>query len=1305
MHATCCAAHFGVLLGGKTGLEHPELQALEMDSLAFIDTDAANLRSLRRVSLVQARDHVLERIGSPYESEGLDDEDSENEPEAEGEGEGEFSIDRKFKSSAKREEREQAAPDPVSLAMCQDLLTVDNEASLMWLMEEQTLCTLLRLSHILTTYPITCLVGGWSHLPLLSLAGKLLAGSSGGELNLLHGVSVEALEQQLLQKMQPLPSKRKLHKQKAQKKSDGSGLRLVAVNELDFPAQAPEAFLAREQRRFFRLGAGGMEEPTKTFLEDEEDEQKRLVVICRSPSSLEDLVARCGFLRQTLVATFHILPPAALQQVALVYLGNKLTSKIDLSALPKLHKKLLNKSMARAGRSSVKKGRGTTTDDGKIWQQAMFIPLARIVEMVHLRIRDVVSAEVGQDYALDFCCAVRFSGFVQAIARLAMHFRTLQVHRGTMHESVLSRLKALDKFVLEVEAKYRSNRVSLRLLAEEARRLLDRTARETELRSAARACLQEVKGRKKVVESHIAAVDAKYGAELERALNAACSSLRQLKQLDRCHFQNLAQYRHMPAALVRVLGAAKAMLLHIEEPSDGAPVQSRAVPKHALPAATAAAAGPIGIPQESKPPSRAEMFDWAKTLAAAETLDTLSAAAAGQALPGWLAEVLEKFLACPDCEASQLWAMSPAAARISQWLRARLACHRVLMRMEDERQSMGDLSSQLVEVNASLATAKAELRRAERALEDLEAAHLATVQQRQTLGRSETSLQLQLERAQQVLEIAAPRRRECQVLVPEILESEESPAQWGAILTIAVLSCYGAAFGPALRLPVMKELQQVLQDCGVPTPPNLFTSAYLQHFLPRSFLEAYRWPDCNLFQSALATEVRFGSLCTLMLDPFGIATDWLKALGAAPGGKLTCTPNATLAKIAASLSARQWDPRFGPAEVGESELLSWLYLVWLMDDEPTEWEALPKANDKELQPLVCNASDSPEMLTCKLQYCMRQGSAMIIQLEEVQHLQGFVGTLLVLLSGNSQVRLTTNRHTVLFNLSQRFTRASPASGGGPNGVEAETEELKIHIFSLLQRLEAALPLAHRRFHLYVISPSCPSRCLWGPSKVKTQQLFQVPSAIWSSCCIVSMDVEPSHAAQAFLPILQAKDERHQRQLVLRAQETRLLVIEELLLHLLGKMENSDLQSDKVVVPLQQLSACAARLAISTGVPSGSRKFLPLARSVALLQSVLVDTELLFEAFKGEVALTENHSMRPSVKDLLQQLLKLQSPEEAVMQLLEKLMQALPPQRALLFRQLLVGRETGVPLDWQGTAQLLVKVREDSEKEAKQRSQP
>ena len=31
----------------------------------------------------------------------------------------------------------------------------------------------------------------------------------------------------------------------------------------------------------------------------------------------------------------------------------------------------------------------------------------------------------------------------------------------------------------------------------------------------------------------------------------------------RCHFESLAQYQHLPAPLVRALGAAKAVLLHI----------------------------------------------------------------------------------------------------------------------------------------------------------------------------------------------------------------------------------------------------------------------------------------------------------------------------------------------------------------------------------------------------------------------------------------------------------------------------------------------------------------------------------------------------------------------------------------------------------------------------------------------------------------------------------------------------------------------------------------------------------------------
>ena len=38
---------------------------------------------------------------------------------------------------------------------------------------------------------------------------------------------------------------------------------------------------------------------------------------------------------------------------------------------------------------------------------------------------------------------------------------------------------------------------------------------------------------------------------------------RGLHLCSRCHFESLAQYQHLPAPLVRALGAAKAVLLHI----------------------------------------------------------------------------------------------------------------------------------------------------------------------------------------------------------------------------------------------------------------------------------------------------------------------------------------------------------------------------------------------------------------------------------------------------------------------------------------------------------------------------------------------------------------------------------------------------------------------------------------------------------------------------------------------------------------------------------------------------------------------
>lgn len=1369
--ARSCKAHFGLLLGGKAGLEDPDLQTLELDSLAFsaivdgqIELSPPGLRSLRRVNLVQARDDVLQRIGNPAyvtsraegdlemptstrseesEEEGMAEE-SENELDqppqeaAEGEeGSGEFSIDRKFKKQ-RNEDTEQAAPDPVSLVMCKELLSIDNDASLMWLLQEETLCTLLRLSHVLTSYPITCLVGGWTHLPLLGLVGKLLAGSSRGELHLCTNVTAESLERELLKSSSTVQqTRRKPPKLKAQQKKVEGGLRVLCVSEHDFPAEAPEAYLAREQSRFFRPGGGGLEATDEKCCsskrdEMEEDGQKRLVVICRSAASLQELFTRCGFLRQTLVATFNVLPPMSLQQVAFIYLGKRLSSRIDLGALPKAQKKLLmHRSHFLGGqgaRATVKKiAKGAAAGDGQSWQQQLFIPLAKIVESLHLRIRDVLAKELGRDVALEFCSASRFSLFVQTIARLAMHHRSVQNHRGTMHESARNRLKSLEKFLLDLDTKLRSMHVSLKLLAEESRRLLSRSAREHELQTQATASLAEVRERKKLVESHIAAVDARHGSDFEKALNTAASSLRQLKQLERCHFESLAQYQHLPAPLVRALGAAKAVLLHISGVEEGEDVpifKRRRVPISALAAACAAAGGQVGVPKVSKTPTRAEIFEWADALAKPQSLEMFSSWDGAKPLPGWLAEVLQSFLLSPDCHSSTLWSMSPAASRLSQWLRGRLECHRVLMRMEDDRQSMGDLSTQLIEVTSAVKSAEAELKRAEETLERLQAAHAETVQKRQLLLRTESGLQRQSARATRVLEIAAPRRRECEVVVPMLRDAEESPEQWGAILTIGVLSCYGASFGHALRQPIMKELQQVLQEGGVPSPSNLFTSAYLRNFFPQTLVQRAidAWPNSHLLQGTVATEAS-GSLCALMLDPFGNALEWLKELHTqrnpvASGGGDRSEFDKHLQRLLESRGiAKEPGVADGDVNFGDSE---------------NEWEDMPqaKASDQDsVQPMLCSSNETPELLTSKLQHCMLEGQIMILQLEDLSSLRGFVGTLLVLLSGSSaQVRLTTERHSVLFSLSQRFTRALAINAQDVTaGVEAESDELRVRVFSMLQRLEAALPMVHYRFHLYVIAPRCHwSRCLWGPAKTKqAEQLMKLPSAILSTCTIISMD--PLNPAQVFLPsFMYAKEapnttrKRQEGNLVLMAQETRLLVIEELILHLLCKMDNSDMQSDKVLRPLQKFTCCASRLAanVSLGLQEkrqrrrNEKKFLPLASTVALLQCALIDSELAADAVKGLFQPIDSNrddsrdlarnvhkevdgfAMRPLVLQvLLQHQLKLHSSaKDAVSALLETVFRSLAPQQASLLRLflLLESREQGLTSLWHSMVSAVIR---------------
>jgi len=1373
--ARSCAAHFGLLLGGKAGLEDPDLQALELDSIAFaslapdgsVDIGTPGSRTLRRLQLVQARTAVMKRLGNQdfvniqnnegrrssasngteESEEGLGDEESSVEMGSAGPGrtagslDGEFSIDGKFKHAfaprSAQEELEEIAPDPVSLAMCKELLSVDSDASLMWVMEEQTLCTLLRLCHILSTYPIVCLVGGWTHLPLLSLAGKLLAGSSAGDLHLCSGVTVASLEAALVQQQSSSQTQRRKGqtakgKGKPEKKvSKGSVLQLLAVGEEDFPAQAPEAFLDRERSRFFRLAGGGLgvaELPHEdgspglaAILDDKEEEvQKRLVVVCRSASSYSELVSRCGSVRQTLVATFHVLPPQSLQQVALVYLGNKLASTIDLGALPKQHKKLLmnkswSKSAGAGGKSANKKSGGggnrTNADDGQIWQQALFIPLAKILETLHLRIQAALAVEVGQDYAMEFCSACRFSSFVQCVVRLAMHMHNVFEQRRSLRESALDRVEDLAKFHSDLDSRLRTIRVSLKLLVEEARRLSARMAREAELRGAAATELEKVEERRRLVQANIAAVDARYRSDLTKAQSNITTSLRQLKQLDGSHFESLAQYRHLPDPLRRTLGAVQAALHHIlaKDVDDGTPIfLRRRVPTGALSASTAAAGRAVGEPKESRQPARNEILEWASNAANKEKLlPLLNDVPSCDPLPGWLAEVLEQFLARGECLSSALWPLSPAASRMSAWLEARLDSHRVLMRMEEARQSMGDLSSQLLQATAAFGACEEELRRTEQELARLEAAHSNAVQKRQQLIREAAALEAQTVRATKVLEIAAPRRRECEVVLPSLQESEESPEQWGAILTLTVLSSYAAPFAPAVRAVILKELKEVLADSGVPTPTNLFTSKYLQHLLPLSFLQKAitAWPQSQLLQSTLALELS-GSLCSLIFDPVGSGYDWLQDLHtqrnpAARGGTGDRISSEFDKHLQRLMESRAREPGAQPSFEEE-------------DDEKEDWEDLPQAKPTDqdcLQPLVASGSEIPEVLTRKLQFCMQEGFTMIIRLEDLSPLHGFVGTLLVLLSGAStQAQLSTESLSVRFFLAQRFARAVtiPATADvstSSNPAEVlEAEELKVRVFSLLQRLEAALPLAHHRFHLYVMAPRCPwSSSLWGPAKTKqVEHYFMVPSALWSTCHIVSMDSRPAHPAHIFVPsFIYGKDspsilrKRQDERLTLAAQTTRLVVVEELLLHLIGNMENSDMQSDKVMRLLQKLSAVSARLAAvaSQGLMADAarkqhseRKFLKLAGTVALLQCALIDMELACETMRGVTATTrkatasravatdvhaevDGGALRPAVLQVLlqHQLKRRKSAKQAVSDLLELVLSAQGPRPGALLK--------------------------------------
>eukprot|EP00931_Biecheleriopsis_adriatica_P040622 TRINITY_DN23285_c0_g1_i1.p1 TRINITY_DN23285_c0_g1~~TRINITY_DN23285_c0_g1_i1.p1 ORF type:complete len:4608 (+),score=1054.67 TRINITY_DN23285_c0_g1_i1:1382-13825(+) len=1369
--ATSCYSCFGLRLGGKSASEDTDVLAQELDGIAYscigkdgvIRASVPGLRTLRKVTAATGSGPVLKRLGEKnracLESAGatqgsgtgasmlsLQSDDSSDDKDSEGgqDAQSEFSIDSKFKQASRARARsadeEEEPPDPIAMSLCKESVTIDNDCNLMWLLDDMMLCTLLRLCHILQTHPVVCLVGGWTQLPLLILAGRLLAGSAGGELNLSSDMTADSLEKELVAAAEEKRPASTLSS--AKKAAEETAVHLLAISEDELPSSAPQAFLDREQRRYFRLGSGALGNSSPDSTEGHEaaapqeltqERQRRLVVICRSRDSFQALATRVPFVRQTLAATFCLWPPASFQQVAIQYFTNTLLSHTSMGTLPKPQKRMMtqkgpavgpgrqpkgaNNRASMMGRRNSGSSRGTEVRRTSAVAAVFFTPMAAVVETIHSRVQNVLVASYGREFALDFCSPARFASFLQSVRSCFLQMKTVCEQRRSMYTSVVEVVEELQQFESKLEVDLRSMRVSLRLLVEEARRLTIRVAKESELRSTTAEALQKVQERHKTIESRIAAVDERYRKELDSARSQAATSLRQLQRVPKKEFESLASFQHLPDPVVRSLGAIRAVIAHIDT-EEGAVLQIGAArkprcPKDAYSAVYAATGGAPGHPghAEKAKPSREEKLRWASDIAAPEVMEKLNRWQSDLPLPGWLAAVLECYLAAPDCKPNVLWEMSSAISRMAAWLMARFQCHEVLMRMEHKRQSMGDLSGQLAELSLAMVAGKKELRRAEQQLASLQAKHSSTVQQREELIREKYTLELQAEKVASVLETSAARCRECEANLQALKEKEDSPELWGGVISLAVLMNYSASFGPSTRAAITKELRQVFHEAAIPVPSDLWTNHFLKLFMPETFLckAQMKWPDNHLFESALASEMT-GSLCTLILDPFDQGIDWLKHLH---------TQHNPIASNEDPLEL-QTSPSVSPVDM-EGEPASEAARV----DQPPPWVDQPPPDGADpdcYAPVILTGREAPAVFMKKLQHCMKEGLVMIVQLEDMIPLHGFIGTVVLLLQASEErTTICLQTGSILLDMKQRFTRATSKlekekalkAAVRPNvAKKSEKNGLTVEIFSLMQRLEAALPLAHRGFRMYITVPRCPwSASLWGHARHKrTEQLMAFPAKLWSMCRIVSLDPRPVHPARIFLPVFMAaevqdKNSEEQRHASLLAKQTRLLIVEEQLLQMLGSIKASDLAKADAIGPLRRLSATSSYFAeaVSKGLRQeartmkrGMKKYLALAGSVALLQCALIDSELAFRATSNAVHSTsrtgfarasrvnvevDGCAVRPVVLSamLAHQLGRCKSAQEAVSELLETFLRAAGPQHAAQLRSLLF-LESGIVRD-------------------------
>eukprot|EP00746_Dinoflagellata_sp_MGD_P003182 gnl/MRDRNA2_/MRDRNA2_106186_c0_seq1.p1 gnl/MRDRNA2_/MRDRNA2_106186_c0~~gnl/MRDRNA2_/MRDRNA2_106186_c0_seq1.p1 ORF type:complete len:2339 (+),score=414.96 gnl/MRDRNA2_/MRDRNA2_106186_c0_seq1:214-7017(+) len=1017
-----------------------------------------------------------------------------------------------------------------------------------------------------------------------------------------------------------------------------------------------------------------------------------LVIVCRSPSSFRTLAMRCVFVQHFLSAPFLMQPRIALQQVALRFLPGRLDHIASFPTTPKIRRKSMGGALKHQKQTqklagAPPKSRTDRTASvgnvehafGKEVHEQLLGPLAQTAEQIQVKIQQRLTHEYGEEFAREFCTPCRYFRMLQTFGRLSRHRFAIRRQKKRSHVKVLATLGMLSRTSEQLNSELRAIKVSLHFLQEEARRLTSEVTKVTAEKNSMDDALKKTREAQRALDSRVAEVDGKYGGRFQQASAALDAALRALQRLDLRRFEELGKFVHPPPPIVKTLQIMYKVVVYSMQLSDPARARALGTQGHehgaeagleeptqapaadelenaaiegneggdagADEAAGGVASSGVGDLQIADGDGRltrrtqADLAKWQRVVATKDVLEHLEKLPARGALAPWLQASLERYVSDPTCHPYELLPLSTTASHLAAWLIARSNYQAVLVAMETKRHqsAWGDLSDQMSTLSDEVGAVTAQLAKTEGVLAERVQRHTQVVQERQEQRKNEQAVQSQVSRIASIQNAFIVRRRECEVQNRQLQEEAD---QWGGLLYVSALSSYGAAFNPAVRMAIMRDVTDVLTDSNIPPPKDVHLCSHFKRYLPSSFMHLVHthWHDTYMQESVSSLEIA-GARCNLVLDPFDCGEAWLRTLYTQEYPSLS--------------SGRLW-PHNASVEINLQSSQPGQKLGRL-GESMHEKQAKAKQDIAGPQPpVVVMGSDSSRHILHQLQRCMRDGRAMVIRLHAIAQLHGFIGTLLILLqtadarvkvrstgaSSDFRVRPKPN-HTqnaressgARVSTPARNTRHSLGGGTPVNLLERQEDEscdsstaLQIRLFDLHQQLENALPLPYRRFQLFVLVPACPWNAIpWGPMRQKkAEHIAQLPSMLWSVCNVVSLDSRPVHPYRSFLHVFAeshnaVEAERLEKcRAAVATEGMRLHVVEDIVMNLVAYASTDVFHNEVLCHDIHHYDTYAARLADSVASKGnelnrlqrlGLSGHLQLAGTTAVLLCALMDAEL------------------------------------------------------------------------------------------------